>query len=111
MHVAVIDVGSPGKNLGWSLAGLHACDGTDIDTCIEALAAALREGPLALGFEAPLFVPQRNSPSELLKARRGECEDGVNRTFSAGAGGLLSWQQPWWLCHTSYPGLKPPSPM
>jgi len=91
MHVAVIDVGgSHGKNLGWWIAGPCRGEGkNDIDCCVDVLAAALREGPLALGFEAPLFVPQRNKPSELLKARRGECIGGVNRPFSAGAGAAV----------------------
>lgn len=90
MHVAVIDIGSPRKkNLGWSMAGRWSCEGNNIDCCIEALATVLREGPIALGFEAPLFVPKRNCPSELLKARSGECSDGVNRSFSAGAGATV----------------------
>jgi hypothetical protein len=90
MHVAVIDVGSHGKNLGWWIAGPCRGEGNnDIDCCVDVLAAALREGPLALVFEAPLFVPQRNKPSELLKARRGECIGGVNRPFSAGAGAAV----------------------
>jgi hypothetical protein len=72
------------------MAGSYRCEGNDdIDCCIEVLASVLREGPLALGFEAPLFVPKRNSPSELLKARKGECSDGVNRPFAAGAGATV----------------------
>jgi hypothetical protein len=34
-------------------------EGNDIDVCVQSLAAALRNGPLALGFEAPMFVPIR----------------------------------------------------
>lgn len=72
------------------MAGPYRGEGNnDIDCCVDALANALREGPLALGFEAPLFVPRRDKPSDLLKARRGECEDGVNRPFSAGAGAAV----------------------
>ena len=90
MHVVVIDVGSPGKNLGWWMAGPYRSEGNnDIDCCVDAMANVLREGPLALGFEAPLFVPRRDKPSDLLKARRGECEGGVNRPFSAGAGAAV----------------------
>jgi len=87
MHVAVIDIGKPDKNLGWAIRGPHITDqGGDLDRCVTSLLAALREGPLALGFEAPLFVPMRHIASELTKARIGECENGVNRPFSAGAG-------------------------
>jgi hypothetical protein len=57
MNVAVVDIGSPGTNLGWAMAGATTAEGTDIDECVETLATALQFGPLALGFEAPMFVP------------------------------------------------------
>jgi hypothetical protein len=66
-----------------------APQGTDLDECIEAIAAALGTGPLALGFEAPMFVPARSTPDTLLSARRGECEGGVSRAFSASAGATV----------------------
>src|ERR1700675_2047955 len=85
MRVAVIDIGKPGKNLGWSFG--EKPEGCDLDECIEELASALREDALALGFEAPMFVPMRQVPNELLRARCGECPPGgPNRPFSAGAG-------------------------
>jgi hypothetical protein len=72
------------------MGGPNRCEGNDdIDCCIEVLASVLREGPLALGFEAPLFVPKRDDPSKLLKAREGECTDRVNRPFAGGLGGSL----------------------
>lgn len=87
MHVAVIDIGRPGKNLGWAIRGPSISDqGSDLDACIVALCAALSQTPLALGFEAPLFIPMGQAPQELTKARQGECENGINRPFSAGAG-------------------------
>jgi hypothetical protein len=86
VHVAVIDIGKPGKNLGWAIVGHSPEQGTDIDDCIKALANRLSSGPLALGFEAPMFVPKRVDPLSLTKARKGECVGGVNRPFSAGAG-------------------------
>lgn len=89
MHVAVIDIGEPGTNLGWAMSGAKARHGTGLDECIEAVASALAVGPVALGFEAPLFVPLRSEPSALLKARNGECQDGINRPFSAGAGATV----------------------
>jgi hypothetical protein len=87
MHVAVIDIGKPGKNFGWSMAGPRPSEGEDIDDCIKALALALNEDGLALGFEAPMFVPMRQDPAMLLAARNGECGKGrPSRPFSAGAG-------------------------
>lgn len=84
MHVAAIDIGSPEKGrLGWAVRGpkVERC-GMDIDDCIATLATILKEGPLALGFEAPMFVPARSVAKELTRARAGE----GNRAFSAGAG-------------------------
>lgn len=90
MHVAVIDIGKPNKNLGWSMAGPSAAEGTDLDECINVVASALGEGPVALGFEAPMYVPVRSVPGDLTKARAGECRDGVNRPFSASAGSTVT---------------------
>jgi hypothetical protein len=88
--VAVIDIGKPGKNLGWAITGPKVSkDGTCLDQCVELLAEALRAGPLALGFEAPMFVPARQDPCVLLSARRGECENGVSRPFSAAPGATV----------------------
>ena len=43
------------------MLGDTAAEGTDIELCVQTLAAAPRVGPLALGFEAPMFVPVRNA--------------------------------------------------
>jgi hypothetical protein len=43
----------------------------------KSLAAALRNGPLALGFEAPMFVPMRTDPKRLTAARSGEFGKGL----------------------------------
>jgi hypothetical protein len=86
MRVAVIDIGKPGKNLGWAIDDPDA-SGTDVDECIETIAAALTEGGVALGFEAPQFVPVRHDPMMLTAARLGECGPGLSsKPFSAGAG-------------------------
>ena len=71
------------------MTGPMGSEGTDLDQCIEVLAAALGAGPLALGFEAPMFVPARADPAILLSARSGECEHGVNRPFSAAPGATV----------------------
>ena len=56
MRVTVIDIGKPGKNLGWTIDEPIE-DGTGLDECIDALAVALGQRALALGFEAPQFSP------------------------------------------------------
>ena len=86
MNVAVIDIGSPSKNnVGWTIVGSHERSGRNLDACISAVAEALRKAPLALGFEAPMFVPMRRDPMELANARNGERD----RAFSAGAGAAV----------------------
>ncbi|MEY4964423.1 MAG: hypothetical protein RL274_6 [Pseudomonadota bacterium] len=87
MHVAVIDIGKPDKNLGWAIDGARfSCCGSNLDACVAMLCDALRDGPLALGFESPLFVPMRQVASDLTKARVGECANAINRPFSAAPG-------------------------
>jgi len=44
--------------------------GTDIDKCIEVLASAMKMGPVALGFEAPMFVPYGRKRCDLDKSRK-----------------------------------------
>jgi hypothetical protein len=82
LHVAVVDIGKL-ENLGWVVEGPSVNEeGTDIDLCIEALAGALKTGPLAVGFEAPMFVPYRRERCDLDKRRQGDGD----RSYSAGAG-------------------------
>ncbi len=88
-YVCVIDIGKPGKNLGWALSGPKPIDGTDLDACIEAVATALKSGPVALGFEAPMFTPIRDDAMTLTKARQGEATGGISRPFSASAGATV----------------------
>jgi hypothetical protein len=89
MRVAVIDIGKPGKNLGWAIDE-PPYEGTDLDDCIVELAAALRKDALALGFEAPQFIPFRDDPMALTGARQGESGRGLaTRAFSASAGATV----------------------
>ena len=87
MKVGVIDIGSPKRNnIGWAIVGDNGCCcGKDLDECVDKLAAGLRAGPLALGFEAPMFVPMREKAKELTEARCGE----RTRAFSATAGATV----------------------
>jgi hypothetical protein len=71
MNIAVVDIGSPSANLGWAMVGNTTAEGTDIDECVETLGSALQRAPLALGFEAPMFVPIRTDPKRLTAARAG----------------------------------------
>ncbi len=57
--------------------------GSKIDDFVAYIVETLGTHPkIALGFEAPLFVPLRNDSSTLLEQRAGE----AGRPFSAGAG-------------------------
>jgi hypothetical protein len=89
MHVAVIDIGKPGKNLGWAIVGSSPASGTDLDEAIDEISDRISRGPVALGFEAPLYVPMRSAAGDLTKARSGECVGGVNRPYSASAGSTV----------------------
>jgi hypothetical protein len=85
LHVAVVDIGKL-KNIGWVVEGPFVNEsGTDIDACIEALASAMKTGPLALGFEVPMFVPFGRPRFDLDKARKGDGD----RAFSASAGAAV----------------------
>jgi hypothetical protein len=89
MRVAVIDIGKPGRNLGWAIDEPEK-EGTDLDCCIEELAAALCKSALALGFEAPQFVPVGHDQNKLLEARQGESGPGLApRPFAAAAGATV----------------------
>jgi len=90
MNISVVDIGKPGANFGWAMVGDTTAEGNDIDLCVQTLAAALRNGPLALGFEAPMFVPIRMDPKRLTAARKGDSGKGLpSRPFSASAGATV----------------------
>ena len=80
--VAVVDIGSPAKGrLGWYASPADQ-GGQDVEVLTDLLAKALSQGPCALGFEAPMFVPYGRELNRLTSARVGE----RNRSWSAGAG-------------------------
>ncbi len=82
LHVAVVDIGKL-SNLGWVIEGPSVEEsGTDIDEFVTSLVRATEYGPLALGFEAPMFVPYGRGRGDLDRARSGE----GNRAFSASPG-------------------------
>lgn len=87
--IGVVDVGSPrsGK-LGWAILGPNAAPvmGGDLDAFINQMGDLGSEWPLAIGFEAPLFIPTRAAAMDVLSGRRGE----GSRPWSAGAGAAVT---------------------
>jgi hypothetical protein len=75
--VYAVDVGAPGGGLAWARVVPHAgqvlCGSTDYDLFLEQLVRDLRADlPVALGFEAPLFLPVASAIADLTRARRNE---------------------------------------
>jgi hypothetical protein len=83
MTIACVDVGAPG-NVGWAVLEDEQCEhGGDPRELISRLNSALDRGPLALGFECPLYLPRRADPDSLTRCRGGE----VGVYWSGGPGG------------------------
>jgi hypothetical protein len=73
--VGVIDVGSPMKEkLGWAILapGAGPETGANLDDFIDRMGELGSSWPLAIGFEAPLFIPMRVVARDITNARRGE---------------------------------------
>src|SRR5687768_8806186 len=96
------DIGSCRKgNFAWAridpLNSVRPNSDTDIETLISSLQEDLAVGvSIALGFEAPLFIPVPKDPNDIGRSRPGE----GNRPFSAGAGAsaaLIGIQQVAWI--------------
>lgn len=83
-----MDIGSPSKgNLGWWLHGPDwDVGGTDPETMKAAFAHCLKQGPMALGFEAPMYVPAKRDLMRALQQRPGE----GNRPWSGSAGATVA---------------------
>jgi hypothetical protein len=87
--VGVIDVGSPkGGKLGWAILAPNADPvlGKDLDAFVDAMTTLGATWPLAIGFEAPLFIPTPAEALKILSGRRGE----GSRPWSAGAGAAVT---------------------
>jgi hypothetical protein len=87
--IGVIDVGSPkGGKLGWAILAPNAEPvlGKDLDAFINAMTDLGANWSLAIGFEAPLFIP---TPAEALKILSGRKGEG-SRPWSAGAGATVT---------------------
>lgn len=87
--IGVIDVGSPksGK-LGWAILTPNAepQTGRDLDDFIVRMGTLGATWPIAVGFEAPLFIPARSKALDVLSGRKGE----GSRPWSAGAGATVT---------------------
>ena len=97
--VAVADIGSiKAGNFGWVIDHPRngRSQGSDIDVFADGLISALKAGEkVALGFEAPMFVPVRDQALRVASDRIGE----GNRSRSAGQGpGHL---RPSWFRHST----------
>lgn len=81
--VAAVDVGSP-SNIGWwRVADGAGTGGRELDELVELLASDLNQNrSVALGFEAPVFVPLPATAAGLNRQRVGE----RGRPWCAGAG-------------------------
>ena len=80
------DIGTEARGkFGWCgvTPSFRPMQGSRIDPFIDYIVEALSKHPkIAIGFEAPMFVPMRDDSSTLLNQRAGE----AGSPFSAGAG-------------------------
>lgn len=86
LTVAVLDVGSA-RNTGWWRSPIDGepSHGVDVDSLCDEVAADLSVGnPVALGFEAPLWMPYASTAAQLGKARPQE-----HPSWGAGAGATV----------------------
>lgn len=88
--VYAIDVGSPKNGLAWARLGEQDTEPTgsmDVDVlCQQVIRDIKNERSLAIGFEAPVFLPVARESQNLCRARVGE----GSRPWSAGAGVFVS---------------------
>jgi hypothetical protein len=81
--VLALDVGSLANIGWWRMSGSAANGGRDIQGFVEAAVLELNSArPVAIGFEAPLFIPSPSSVDGLARQRIGE----AGRPWCAGAG-------------------------
>lgn len=84
--IGAIDVGAP-KNIGWAIQKDNSSvTGTNLNEFVDHFCEHAKEGPAALGFEAPMFIPLRDELNDITKQRTGE----NGRPWSAGAGATVT---------------------
>jgi hypothetical protein len=85
LYVLCIDVGSK-KKIGWHDSNGHSGGWASLEKTLLEIGERLNSGhPVAIGFEAPIWTPTRNSLDDFLKSRYG-IEKEANRAWSASAG-------------------------
>lgn len=90
--IYAVDIGSPKKGLAWARLvdgdGGEVRSGTDLVVLADKLTHDIADGrDVALGFEAPMFLPVSEDPQNLTRARDGEApKGGQSRPWSVGAG-------------------------
>lgn len=99
-YVFCVDVGGPAK-IGWADDDGREGTGANLGEALDRLAKRLRDGcRVALGFEAPIWTPNREALDQITR-RRGGIETTYNRAWSAGAGtgalGAALALMPWCL--------------
>jgi hypothetical protein len=93
--IYVVDVGAPQAELAWARLEVDPSalptGSADLTFASEQIAADLRSGaPVAIGFEAPGFLPVPVEISLLGKARPGEVRGNTSRPWSYGAGAYVT---------------------
>ncbi len=90
-YVLAIDVGKA-ENLGWADSEGNKGGHTTLEEQLAYAGAKLADGqPVALGFEAPIWVPLRDDLKTFNKSRGG-VESSLNRPWSASAGCIVTAQ-------------------
>ncbi|MUM76882.1 hypothetical protein GKC30_04455 [Pseudodesulfovibrio sp. F-1] len=90
-YVLAIDVGKA-ENLGWADSEGNRGGYTTLEEQLAYAGAKLADGqPVALGFEAPIWVPLRDDLTTFNKSR-GDLESSLNRPWSASAGCTVTAQ-------------------
>lgn len=76
--------------MGWAVLDAAGTPrtGTDLDQFVATAAHAAASGPLAIGFEAPMFIPRRRQAAKLHTGRAGERD----RAWIAPAGAQVTAQ-------------------
>lgn len=89
LNIVCADIGSVAKgNFGWYARTPigDETEGDDIKHLCDFVIKSIKSGEkVALGFECPLFVPFREDPETLIKARNGE----TKTNWIAGPGGTV----------------------
>lgn len=106
LRIYAVDIGTlktskkrPVSNFGWAGApakGVIDQQGSDIQPLADRLTADLSQGrPVALGFEAPLFLRIRQDPGELTSARTVDQGKAWSAAAGLGSFAVASVQVPW----------------